>query len=87
MIDLHLIPIDSDSIAYDGFHLPLRYDGGVAMYNANNIAFVERNDLSTPGLEIIWCEIHICHKKIFVGVLYMLVDFFVQILKKYFPVT
>ena len=64
-IDLHLIPIDSDSIAYDGFHLhvPLRYDGGVAMYIANNIAFVERDNLSTPGLEIKWCEIHIYHRK------------------------
>ena len=76
--------IDNDSIAFEGFHLPLRndrnrYGGGVALYIANHLAFIERNDLSTPGLEILWSEIHTNHKKILVGVLYrppnMLVDY------------
>lgn len=46
-----------DSVAIDGFHLPPTKDrnrrgGGIAIYISCYISFIERNALSTPGLEI-----------------------------------
>lgn len=60
--------IHSDSIVIDGFHPPLRKDrnrqgGGVAIYISSYLSFIERTDLSTPGLEILWAEINVNCKK------------------------
>lgn len=46
----------NDSVAIDGFHPPLTKDrnrrgGAVAIYISSYLSFIERNDLSTPGLE------------------------------------
>lgn len=60
--------IHNDSIVIDGFHPPLRKDrnrqgGGVAIYISSYLSFIERTDLSTPGLEILWAEINVNCKK------------------------
>lgn len=47
-----------------------RRGGGVAIYISSYLSFIERTDLSTPGLEILWAEINVNCKKILVGVLY-----------------
>lgn len=60
--------IYNDSVAIDGFHPPLTKDrnrrgGAVAIYISSYLSFIERNDSSTPGIEILWANINVrCRK-------------------------
>ena len=67
--------ISNNDISIDGFHSPIhkdriRHGGGVAIYSTDQLAFYERKDLSTEGLELVWSEIHNRNKKFLLGVLY-----------------
>ena len=60
--------ITNNDISIDGFHAPIIKDrnrdgGGVAIYITDQLAFYERKDLSTEGLELVWSEIHNSNKK------------------------
>ena len=62
--------VSNNDISIDGFHPPIRKDrnrhgGGVALYITDQLAFYERKDLSTKGLELVWSEIHNSNKKFF----------------------
>lgn len=66
--------IYNDSVAINGFHPPLtkdrnRREGAVAIYISSYLSFIERNDLSTPGLEVLWANINVKCEKILNGLL------------------
>lgn len=75
--------IYSDLIVIDGFYFFFRKDrnrwgGGVVIYILSYLFFIEWIDLLIFGLEILWVEINVNCKKIFVGVLYWLLSVLVD---------
>jgi len=66
----------SDDIIIQNFDPPLRKDrigksgGGVAIYIRSGILATRRHDLELPGLEALWVELSIQHKKFLIGGFY-----------------
>ena len=67
---------DPNEIIIPGFHPPQRYDrdqdahGGVAVYVKDNIPYSRRADLELAGIECVWVEIHLRHKRLLIGTFY-----------------
>ncbi len=66
----------NEDILIPNFNPPFRCDrqnrigGGVAMYVRDSLYAKQRNDLSINGLESLWIELHIDHRKLLLGGIY-----------------
>ncbi len=66
----------NEDILIPNFNPPFRCDrqnrigGGVAIYVRDSLFAKQRNDLSINGLESLWIELHIDHRKLLLGGIY-----------------